>query len=1628
METKSTDNISIPVSNLFKNKKVLLLLIICFLFSKGMVAQIFITGNSTCINPGTGAPYNINGTSFLPSDTWHVKGGFFPATGDTVAPNQGSPTIGIVWNSGVSTGIVSYYKSGNPTPVATLTVSITTNSISPNFYPYNFNLVPPGKVVTVGFTGNVASPCSFIFYSWASSTDGVNFTDIPNSHSKDLVINGIFNTTTYYRRSVTIGASGTAPLSNVMSIQPAPNPIFAGTVYPSVVTIGAGTTLSSGTFHVTAPTGSTSSCGNTPYIEWQTSPDKTNWTTVTGGTGSSALSFSPSGAINNTTYIRAVVRCSQPVDVSNVAEIHLYAPLGGGTITPDYLTINSGGNPGTLTGSPAQNGNTTYPYTYVWQKSTDGINYTNAGTGISYSPGSISTTTYFRRMVICGSESTFSNVALVQIGTAATVQNYIKSRTITKGGVTTTSAADALTSLHDASQSTEFFDGLGRPVETVLKQGSLVTGNSPTDLVMITKYDLRGRESQKFMPFASSTTDGSYQTNPLTQQQAFNTNLFPDENYFYSKVNYESSPLNRVNSVSAQGNSWTGSNRNITTKNTGNTDADIVREWYVANSGDVSTFGTYSTPGIYPAGALIKKITTNEKGNEVIEFTDLDDKLILKKIQNTSIPDDGSGQGHSGWLCTYYIYDDLGNLRCVVQPEGVDALEKNFWSFNSTILSEQCFRYEYDPRNRMILKKVPGAGEVRMVYDKRDRLVMTQDANQRSANNWTAIKYDDLNRADTTWLYNSSSSFASILLAADSSSNYIPAAPTSSTLLTQTHFDDYTGLPSGLSSTYISTWNGYFSATDISSFPFPEMPVQNSTISTKGLVTWTQQKILDSTPVAFLPTVTIYDNKGRVIQTQTKNITGGIDVTTTQYSWSGQPLVVVSKQEEKKASTTQTTVMVTKMTYDDLGRLVKTEMRQSNSKVNGGAMSAYTTISEIKYDALGQVKTKLLGRQKINTTTYSSTPLETQDYEYNIRGWLLGMNRAYARDESSTDFTSSMSSTLMRGIGGEMFTESQMDLQSVIYPNTRYFGFDLGYDKTDNDLIGGTTYYSPQYTGNITGMVWKCASDMKVRKYDFTYDGIDRLQNALYAQYNGTNFENTAVNYNVMGISYDGNGNIKGLTRYGLMSSGTSTIIDQLSYHYTSGSNKLLNVADADNDPNSTLGDFHYPTATKTESTVDYTYDANGNLVSDANKKIGLITYNYLNLPSIIRITGKGSIYYMYDAVGNKLRKRTVDSTVLPAKITVTNYIANAVYQNDTLQFFGTTEGRARPVGNLFAYDYFLKDHLGNVRMVITDDYDVSSPILETTNYYPFGLTMAGISSKAVGSLENKRKFAGQLFDDDLGWNTYQMKFRTMDPQTGRFLQIDPLAAQYAYNSTYAYAENKTINGIDLEGLEWLPINKEGQGVNPDDRENINGYRWVGYDVNKKTGEKTAKAGTVAQAYTFGIKGRTTLGVDNYGNASKKWESYSSLSTGSAATDKKIASLHPSMQDEAKAFVLKAKDRFGIDLRVTDGFRDYKTQDNIYAQGRTKPGAIVTNARGGYSNHNFGLAIDVVPIENGKANYNTTQYPLIGRIGESVGLEWGGRWKSIIDLPHFQDLQGLSLKELRALPKDEKGLPVLPNQ
>jgi len=118
-------------------------------------------------------------------------------------------------------------------------------------------------------------------------------------------------------------------------------------------------------------------------------------------------------------------------------------------------------------------------------------------------------------------------------------------------------------------------------------------------------------------------------------------------------------------------------------------------------------------------------------------------------------------------------------------------------------------------------------------------------------------------------------------------------------------------------------------------------------------------------------------------------------------------------------------------------------------------------------------------------------------------------------------------------------------------------------------------------------------------------------------------------------------------------------------------------------------------------------------------------------------------------------------------------------------------------------------------------------------------------------------------------------------------------------------------------------------------------------------------------------------------------------------SEKHISSLWPEVRSMARALVQKAA-LSGIRIKVTSGLRTYAEQDALYAQGRSKPGNIVTNVRGGYSSHNFGIAFDVAVFEGNKYLPQSIKYKAVGVLGNDLGLEWGGNWKTIVDQPHFQ--------------------------
>ena len=397
------------------------------------------------------------------------------------------------------------------------------------------------------------------------------------------------------------------------------------------------------------------------------------------------------------------------------------------------------------------------------------------------------------------------------------------------------------------------------------------------------------------------------------------------------------------------------------------------------------------------------------------------------------------------------------------------------------------------------------------------------------------------------------------------------------------------------------------------------------------------------------------------------------------------------------------------------------------SKVQRSLGGTSITLYDATYDNFGRLLTKQYHGTSINKLTYA----------YNLRSWLTG-------------------------ISGTCFTQN-------VYYNTGV----------------GTA----KYNGNISSMTWKSGNESTVRGYKFTYDGLDRMLNATYGETAGISTNANRFSENVTG--YDKNGNIKGLQRYGQLSSAAYGMIDNLTL--TLNGNQLNRVDDAVT-ASAYNGGFEFKNGANAAD--EYSYDANGNLTKDLNKGISGITYNFLNLPNVVTFSDGSTITYTYGADGTKLRTvHKIGSTT-----TTTDYCGNVVYENGVQKLLLTEEGYVTLSDS--KYHYYLKDHQGNNRVVISQ----SGTVEETNHYYPFGGAFASTSNV------QPYKYNGKELDSKKGLNWYDYGARHYDAALGRFTTNDRFAEKYYSMSPYQYGANNPVNNIDVNG-DTIVVNPNPNGL-----------------------------------------------------------------------------------------------------------------------------------------------------------------------------------------------------------------------
>ncbi len=720
----------------------------------------------------------------------------------------------------------------------------------------------------------------------------------------------------------------------------------------------------------------------------------------------------------------------------------------------------------------------------------------------------------------------------------------------------------------DVIESITYYDGLGRPKQQIAIKGT----PAEKDLVTHIDYDDYGRQDKEYLPFASNGIPGAYKVvNVANDINSYYQNTYPDDFTgvalanvnAYSQSIFEPSPLNRVKEQGAPGKDWKANPNN-------NTDHTIKFDWDTNDTSEVIYFSVdFTDPNNTEAPTLVKNpnYVANQLYVNIIkdenwkpedgdlrttkEYKDKLGRVVLKRtFIDTSVPG-GAPEGAD----TYYVYDDFGNLTFVIPPK-VDTSD----GVSNSELTELCYQYKYDFRNRLIEKKIPGKDWEYIVYNKLDQPVLTQHANLRKENSglpyhlWQFTKYDAFGRVAYTGLTSNNSNLNVIRYRyQDAAIQYETRIATPNTMDNIQVYYSKDARPTGGMDIY--TVNYYDDYTFLQSESTPEFTNpqtvlgQTVVLNTKSLPTGSKVRVLETAyPIEWITTVTYYDKKGRAIYVASNNEHHNtIDVIETQYDFAGK--VLKTKTTHTKEGNAPI-ITIDTFEYDHVSRLL-TQTQKINTQNK-------EVIAENSYDALGQLTSKKVGGG-----------LQKVDYTYNVRGWLKGINNGNTA-------------------------------------NGDLFGFAIDYNNGAN----------PLYNGNISKTSWKAANDNIARNYTYTYDALNRITAGISSD---NNYNLSNVTYDKMGniLSLNRKGHTdSGATTFGDM--------DILSYTYDDGNKLLSVTDTANKtygfkEGTNTNDDFEYDlngnlTIDRNKGITDITYNHLNlptNVTISNSEHNGNITYIY---------------------------------------------------------------------------------------------------------------------------------------------------------------------------------------------------------------------------------------------------------------------------------------------------------------------------------------------------------------------------------------------------------------------------------
>ena len=940
---------------------------------------------------------------------------------------------------------------------------------------------------------------------------------------------------------------------------------------------------------------------------------------------------------------------------------------------------------------------------------------------------------------------------------AATPDSYVKTLQYTN--------ADGAS----ATETISYHDGLGRPWQTISVAAGKTDSGTPMNLCERTDYDASGRPYKTWLPFR--TADVAPRTEAPSSDPIYSGETEP-----FSYVEYDGSPLDRPRAEFGPGAAWHANGKAVRYGyyTNGSSQLTSVRRYRIVSACDTTV--TVTRSGMIPSATLAVKSVQDEDGLTLLTFTDLYGNTVLERRHPAS------GEGD---LDTYYVYDDMGRLAAVIPP----VLSKKT-SISSADLDRYAYLYTYDANGNCTAKKLPGCGWTRYIYDKANRPVFSQSAEDRRMGRWMFSFQDIHGRSCVSGYCEDDRETLEAMVPA---SNVIAARQenavgpykgyavsglslTDPVVLSVSYYDDYSFITSQIPSWERSRMN-YAAEYGLTKWD-----------CVRGLQTGSAERILGDGGVtnSFRWNVCYYDRKGNLIQTRTTRMDGGVDVATTDATFTGKPakvhMIHAQGLPEKLDEFYE-------YTYDNWDRPLTVKHRMDEQADS-------TVLSNITYDGIGRVKSD--GRTS---------------YTYNVRSWTKnitgpGLSETMSYEDGGQWGGNISGITWSSGPGSEAFSDtygydglsrlssSTRTLTSA--PARRYIN-DYAYDEHGN-LV--RSLFREHLPGGIVSATLKA----------FTHDG-----NRLVFGTVTTCTVTTGTNSQLSAYAYDWNGRPILLEDEGLIEGLTESRENSQQSSYAYDRNGRLTLSEDEG-----LTEIRY-------NAVGYPSFVG---MGDNGYVYNLYTAGGTRLRS--RRMDADGVTTAMDYEGNEViengqrRMLLFDGGYVDFSGSEPRYLW---YTKDHLGSVRAVSDVAGIVFSAYAYGPYGEDFAGEEEaesgQVDPDPLTINgmNPNLENMPIYPGGgAVQSPVSSMSIPGAESEfeeedaleeppviysapaaptwqpYRFSGKESLTRVGLPLYDFGARMYSPSNTRWMTIDPLAEKYYHISPYVYCAGNPVNLVDPDG------------------------------------------------------------------------------------------------------------------------------------------------------------------------------------------------------------------------------------